>query len=133
MLECFHTYIDRCDAGLLASFQNSVYTPMIDKCLGAPKPNLKAKAMDCMLLIFEVSEEFGDETMEALQNELKSKKPKVSFHLHFSPFSPILPFNADCPRSDPASGRAHDCLRNQEVQPGSLHSTNRGKRQLFRP
>ena len=67
VLECFQTYIDKCDSSILASFQNSVYPPMLDKCLGAAKPTLKTKAMECMLLFFEVSENFGEETLDALQ------------------------------------------------------------------
>ena len=66
VLACFHTFIDKCDPALLSSMQNSIYAPVIDKCLGAAKPTLKTKAMDCMLLYFEVSENFGDETLDAL-------------------------------------------------------------------
>ena len=65
VLECFQAYIDKCDPALLASFQDKIYAPMIDKCLGAAKPTLKAKSLECMLLFFEVSENFGDETLDA--------------------------------------------------------------------
>ena len=65
VLECFQTYIDKCDPALLATFQNAIYLPVMDKCLGAAKPTLKAKAMECMLMFFEVSENFGDETLDA--------------------------------------------------------------------
>ena len=78
VLECFQTYIDKCDPALLATFQNAIYPPVMDKCLGAAKPTLKAKAMECMLLFFEVSESFGEETMDAFQALVKSPKPKVS-------------------------------------------------------
>ena len=67
VLECFQVYIDKCDPPLLASIQNSIYAPIMDKCLGAAKPSLKTKSMECMLLYFEVSENFGDETLDALQ------------------------------------------------------------------
>ena len=50
----------------------------MDKCLGAAKANLKNKAMDCMLLLFEVSENFTPETLDPFQDLVKSKKPKVS-------------------------------------------------------
>ena len=66
VLDCFQVYIDKCDPAILASMQNSVYPPIMDKCLGAAKPTLKAKSMECMLLFFEVSENFGDETLDAL-------------------------------------------------------------------
>ena len=67
VLECFHVYIDKCDMHFLSSIQNSIYAQMIDKCLGAAKPSLKTKSMECMMLLFEVSENFGEETMDALQ------------------------------------------------------------------
>jgi len=67
VLECFHAYIDKCAPALLGSMQNSVYVSVIDKCLGAAKPNLKIKSMECMLLLFEVSENFTDETLDVLQ------------------------------------------------------------------
>ena len=65
VLECFHTFIDKGDAAMLTSCQNSVYAPMMDKCLGAAKPTLKAKSFECLLLFFEVSENFGDDTLDA--------------------------------------------------------------------
>lgn len=64
VLECFHIFIDKGDATVLASCQSSVYAPMMDKCLGAAKPTLKAKSMECLLLFFEVGENFGDETLD---------------------------------------------------------------------
>ena len=66
VLDCFLVFIDKCDPGLLASVQNSIYAPMLDKCLGAAKPTLKTKSMECLLLYFEVSENFGEETLDAL-------------------------------------------------------------------
>ena len=77
VLDCFHTFIDKGDSALLTSMQNSIYAPMMDKCLGAAKPSLKTKSMEIMLLFFEVSENFGDETLDALQAQIKSNKPKV--------------------------------------------------------
>lgn len=65
VLDCFQTYIDKCDPAILKTFQDKIYGPVIDKCLGAAKPNLRAKAMECMLLFFEVSENFEDETLDA--------------------------------------------------------------------
>ena len=78
VLECFNTFVDKCDPSLLISVQDKIYMPMIDKCLGAAKPSIKTKAMECMLLYFEVSENFGEETLDAFQAILKSNKPKVS-------------------------------------------------------
>ena len=78
VLECFHTYIDKCAPQILTAMQDKIYAPMMDKCLGAVKANLKSKAMDCMLLFFEVSENFSPETLDAFQAQVKSNKPKVS-------------------------------------------------------
>ena len=96
-LDCFHVYIDKCDPGLLASIQNSVYAPMLDKCLGAAKPSLKTKAMECMLLYFEVSENFGDETLDALQALIKSNKPKVRTAASISTICFATVANRACP------------------------------------
>ena len=97
VLDCFHAYIDKCDGGLLASIQNSVYAPMTDKCLGAAKPSLKTKSMECMLLYFEVSENFGDETLDALQALIKSNKPKVRTTASISTICFATVANRACP------------------------------------
>jgi hypothetical protein len=52
--------------------------PLVDKGLGAAKPNIKAKALECALLIFEVSEQFDEETLDVLEKLCKSDKLKVS-------------------------------------------------------
>ena len=78
VLDCFLEYIIKCEPGILSSMQVSVFKPMIEKCLGAAKPNLKAKSQECMLTLFEVSENFEEETMDALLTFVKSTKPKVS-------------------------------------------------------
>ena len=80
VLSCFLVYIDKCESALLATCIDKVLAPMMDKCLGAAKPSLKVKAMDCLLLMFEVAESFGEETLDALQALVKSAKPKVSRH-----------------------------------------------------
>lgn len=53
----------------------------MDKGLGAAKPNIKAKSLECGLLIFEVSEQFDEETMDVLEKLCKSDKLKVSENL----------------------------------------------------
>ena len=78
VLECFQEYIIKSEPGILSSMQVSVIKPMIEKCLGAAKPNLKLKSQECMLLLFEVSENFEEETMDALLGFCKSSKQKVS-------------------------------------------------------
>ena len=80
VLDCFAVYIDKCDPAILTGFHNSIILPIIEKGMGAAKANIKTKALECMLLFFEVSENFGEETIEALDAQVKSKKPKVSGH-----------------------------------------------------
>ena len=83
VLACFQVYIDKCEPRILASIQDKIYAPIIDKCLGAAKPTIKAKAMESMLLYFEVSENFSEETLDAFHAQVKSPKPKVShYSLH---------------------------------------------------
>ena len=78
VIECFQTYIDKCDPPILANIQDKIYMPMLDKCMGAAKPTIKAKSLDSMLLLFEVSENFGEDTLDAFQAILKSNKPKIA-------------------------------------------------------
>mmetsp|Transcript_15875 Transcript_15875/g.20013 ORF Transcript_15875/g.20013 Transcript_15875/m.20013 type:complete len:91 (+) Transcript_15875:230-502(+) len=66
ILDCFHEYIDKCDPALLTSFHNSIIPPIIEKGMGAAKASLKQKALDCLLLFFEVSENFGEETIDVV-------------------------------------------------------------------
>ena len=42
------------------------------------KPNLKSKALECALLMFEVSENFEQETLNALEELCKHKNAKVT-------------------------------------------------------
>ena len=56
----------------------SVIKPMVEKCLGQAKATLKQKSQECMLMLFEVSESFDEDTMDAILAFVKSKKPKVS-------------------------------------------------------
>ena len=78
VLDCFNEFITKCDPGILSSMQVSVVKPMIEKCLGQSKASLKAKSLECMMLIFEVSENFEDETTDVIVELMKKPKPKVS-------------------------------------------------------
>lgn len=49
---------------------------LVEKCLGHAKPVIKKKAEDCLLLIFEVGENF-DESIDAINALLKHKNIKV--------------------------------------------------------
>ena len=140
VLDCFQVYIDKCDPPLLASIQNSIYAPIMDKCLGAAKPTLKTKSMECMLLYFEVSENFGDETLDALQALIKSNKPKVRINeAYINQLSAIhiltLSSSTLLDRADGylTACSAHACLWHQEVQPGEVRPPDRRGGQLVRP
>ena len=78
VLDCFQEFIRKCEPGLLSSIQVSLFKPMIEKQLGHAKASLKAKSLDCMLLFFEFSENFEEDTMDTLLNFCKSTKQKVS-------------------------------------------------------
>ena len=58
----------------------SIFKPMIEKCLGSPRKTIVAKSIECVLLLFEGSEEFGEEVQDALIKYTQDKRPKVSFH-----------------------------------------------------
>jgi hypothetical protein len=45
---------------------------LVEKCIGHAKPNIKAKAQECLLLIFEVGEDFTES--EDTFNELLTHK-----------------------------------------------------------
>ena len=42
------------------------------------KPNIKAKALEALIGLFEVSENFVEETIDTLESMLKHKNVKVS-------------------------------------------------------
>lgn len=77
-LDAFSVFADRAFPGLLGTHQKDYLKPLIEKGLGAAKPNVKAKSLECALLIFEVSEQFDDETMDVLEALCLSKTLKVS-------------------------------------------------------
>jgi hypothetical protein len=52
-------------------------TLLVEKCLGHAKPVIKEKATECMLLLFEVSENF-EASVETLLALTKHKNIKVS-------------------------------------------------------
>ena len=41
VLDCFAVYIDKCAPALLTTFHDKVIPPILDKCMGAAKANLK--------------------------------------------------------------------------------------------
>ena len=55
-----------------------MFKPLIEKCLSHAKPVIKNKALESMLLIFEVSEKFDEDTFTVLEELCKAKLAKVS-------------------------------------------------------
>jgi len=64
---------------VLLDAQNGIIQIIIEKMLLThAKPGIKAKSLECLLLLFEVTQAFDDST-DALQTLLKHKNVKVSF------------------------------------------------------
>ena len=59
-LNCFECFLDKIHKSILAEAQNGILMMLVEKCLGHAKPVIKNKAIECMLLMFEVSESFED-------------------------------------------------------------------------
>jgi len=76
-LTCLEAFVDKCHKSILAENQNPIISMLIEKCLGHAKPVIKQKATECLLLIFEVSENFED-SVETLQAMASHKNVKVS-------------------------------------------------------
>ena len=53
--------------------------------MAAAKPNIKVKALEALLLLFEVSENFDSDTMDTLEALIKNKNVKVSENLPTNP------------------------------------------------
>ena len=64
---------------MLLDAQNGIIQIIIEKMLLThAKPGIKAKSLECLLLLFEVTQNF-DDSIDALQTLLKHKNVKVSF------------------------------------------------------
>lgn len=75
-LEALEVFIDKAEPKIVAMSQNDILKVLIEKCIGHAKPTIKTKALDCFLLMFEVSEVF-EESVPAMEESLKSKNAKV--------------------------------------------------------
>ena len=71
-------FISKVKRDLIAQNQQPIIKVLIEKGMGAMKPNIKAKALESLLGLFEVSENFDEETIETLESMLKHKNVKVS-------------------------------------------------------
>jgi vesicle coat complex subunit len=68
--------LDKIHPTILVPNQNDIINMLVEKCFGHAKPVIKKKAEDCLLLIFEVGENF-DESIDTLNALLKHKNIKV--------------------------------------------------------
>ena len=50
--------------------------------MGAVKPTIKAKSVEALLTLFEVSENFNEETLDTLEGLVKNKNIKVSIKVY---------------------------------------------------
>ena len=77
-MDCFIAFLDAVKPANLAPSQSSLLKPIIDKCIGAAKPHLKAKGIECMLEMFATTDNFDSEVFETLLELCKNKAVKVS-------------------------------------------------------
>lgn len=76
-LVCLEAFLDKIRKSVLNESQNEIITMLVEKCLGHVKPVIKNKAQECLLIMFEVSENFQD-CIETLNKLATHKVPKVS-------------------------------------------------------
>jgi len=55
-------FLEKAKADLIAQNQISTLKTIVEKCLGHSKPAIKTKSLDCLLLMFEISENFDLDT-----------------------------------------------------------------------
>ena len=75
-LTTLESFLDKIHPSILVPCQNEIINILVEKCLGHAKPMIKKRAEECLLLIFEVGENF-DESIETLQGLIKHKNIKV--------------------------------------------------------
>ena len=56
--------------------KNAIINMLVEKCNGHMKPVIKDKGVECLLLMFEVSENF-EESEDCLLDLIKHKNPKI--------------------------------------------------------
>ena len=75
-LNCLEVFLDKIHASILVPNKNDILNMLVEKCLGHDKPVIKKKAEDCLLLIFEVGENF-EESIDTINALIKHKNVKV--------------------------------------------------------
>jgi len=75
--ESLTAYIGKVQPALLISYQATILKVLIEKGLTNAKKPIKEKALENILLLFEVSETFDEDALAALQDMCKHKNIKV--------------------------------------------------------
>ena len=76
-LTCFLAFIDKINKVLITvESKNAIINMLVEKCIGHMKPVIKQKGIECLLLLFEVSENF-EESVECFCELIKHKNVKV--------------------------------------------------------
>ena len=82
-LDAFSAFINKTTKGLVSADQSAVLMTLIEKCLVHAKPIIKQKSLDIALQMFEISENFEQGSLDAIEEMCKSKKLPVS-HINTS-------------------------------------------------
>ena len=82
-LDCFEAFLKKVDPKIIGEEFNPILAMMIEKCIGHAKPAVKSKSKECLLLMYEVVENFTD-SIETLLGLCKHKNVKVSLSSNFS-------------------------------------------------
>jgi len=77
-LDALTAFLEKAKADLVSQNQIQIIKVITEKCLGHTKPAIKTKSLDCILLIFEISENFDLDTQDSIEELCKSKNAKVS-------------------------------------------------------
>lgn len=73
-LEAMQTWLNKASQELVSDFQYGLLKALTEKCISHTKANIKSQALENSKLIFEVSENFDEETLDGLEEICKSIK-----------------------------------------------------------
>ena len=77
-LICLEAFLMKIKSTVMVEHQNDLLNIITDKCLGHAKPTIKAKANECIMLMFDCTEAFN-EAQDALLRLAGNKNIKVSY------------------------------------------------------
>jgi hypothetical protein len=76
-LTCLSAFLGKVHKALITvDSQNDIINMLVEKCLGHAKPVIKQKGTECLLLLFEASENF-EESIDCFLDLIKHKNVKV--------------------------------------------------------